>query len=656
MGLLYWSNTLIEHEVKELRLEVEQLQGELVMAQLVPQRVTERARPHVNANLPNLLTADPFYAQTLPELLGPTFRPHGTFREADMGRPQDFHPFSLWAGAREIYGYCVGSLGGFCFGMYEQFTPELAIKIEERQGPEGPEYWVHLRDGVTWASLNRTLFPANMELASHFFERHPVTAHDFKFYYNAVMNPHVQSPLATVQRQHYSDIESFEVIDDLTFVVRWRAHSVELEDGTVEPRILYSAFSRTVSMSPLASWVYQYFANGAKIIEDPSPDTYRHNSIWAQNFAEHWAKQIVVSCGPWLFDGLTDHEIVLKRNPRHYNQQRVLAQRKVINFKTSPDALWQDFKAGEIDTFNSRDAPEKLPELATFLGSKTYREQPSQIERLDFLERLYSYVGWNENNPLFTSQKVRQALTMAIDRQRVIEQALGGLGIETTGPFFIHDEGYDTAIEPWPYDPLAARRLLEAEGWRDTNGDGLLDKEIDGERREFRFQLLYYVHSQKRRAIADAVSTALREIGIDCQPLGVDTADIAAATEGKDFDALCMAWMLPPPPHDPRQLWHSSGAKQKGSSNFIGFANPEIDAIIERLDYTYDSSERVKLAHRFHQIIHEEAPYLFLYVPKVAFLYRDYVQNVFIPVDRPDLIPHAKASEPLPSGFWLKAD
>ena len=150
--------------------------------------------------------------------------------------------------------------------------------------------------------------------------------------------------------------------------------------------------------------------------------------------------------------------------------------------------------------------------------------------------------------------------------------------------------------------------------------------------------------------------TALREVGIECELCGVDIADLSRQFEEKNFDAILMGWKLGTPPEDPRQLWHSSGAKEKGSSNAIGFANPEIDHLIELLNYEYDKSKRIDLYHHFHQIIHEKVPYTFLYTPKVRMLYRENVHNVFIPRERQDLIPGADIPEPELHTIWLTHD
>jgi peptide/nickel transport system substrate-binding protein len=205
-----------------------------------------------------------------------------------------------------------------------------------------------------------------------------------------------------------------------------------------------------------------------------------------------------------------------------------------------------------------------------------------------------------------------------------------------------------------PFDPQQAKHILEEEGWYDSKGNGIIDKEINGQRIPFRFALTYYVKAPITKSICEYVANALKDIGIDCQLNGVDVADLSAAVDDKSFDAIVMAWGLGTPPEDPKQLWHSSGAKEKGSSNIIGFANKQIDEIIEKLQYEYDSKKRIELYHQFDRILYDEQPYTFLYSPKVMMLYREYLQNVFLPADRQDLIPGANIAEPDESIYWLK--
>lgn len=624
---------------------------------LPPLAPSQNNNPNIDPSLNNLLQEDPFYSVTLPKLLPKHFKPHGTFQQAALGKPHNLHPFSGWSHISSWNALCSASVATMQFGRYETMAPDMAIKLEERKKPgtDIPEFWVHLRDNVFWEPLDQKFF-SNVKLAPHFLKRHQVTSEDFKLYYDAVMNPYLQEPGAISLRNYLGDIEEIEIIDKLTFVVRWKTITVKGPDGEEVERVKYIARQWTGNLRPLASFVYKYFADGHKIVEDDSdPETYRTNSVWAQNFAQHWAKNIIPSCGAWVFDGMTDRQIRFRRNTNFYQPLEALGEYIVVSFKSTPDGFWQAFKGDELDTYSIQ--PDQLIELDEFLDSGKYLKQADDgrgIQRIDYLARTYSYIGWNQATPFFTSKKVRRAMTMAIDRQRIIDQNLNGMGVEITGTFFKHSPAYDPSIQPWPFDPERAKRLLEEEGWYDSDGDGILDKVIDGKRVSFEFSLTYYVKNPLSKAVSEYIATALKEIGIICNLNGVDIADLSAKFEEKSFDAIYLGWSLGQPPEDPKQLWHSKGAKQQGSSNAVGFVSEEADAIIERLQYEYNPKKRQKLYHRFDEIIHKEQPYTFLYAPKTAMLYRDYVQNVFIPSERQDLIPGANVAEPVPSIFWLK--
>ncbi|PJD96486.1 MAG: permease [Parachlamydia sp.] len=682
MGMLYWSSVLVENNLKNLRTDIGQVRTELfnlqnsnerlrtdLMQQLSTSSQIEAkpsfnalqkvsSRPHIDENLPNLLSTDPFFTETLPKMLPAGFVPQGTYQQTTIRKPDNLHPFSNWANVRQWAALCTISLAQLKFGIYETYAPNMAIKVEERiDATSGePEYWIHLRENVFWQPLKPSFFSNQITLAPVFLRKHPVTAHDFKFFYDAMMNPYNQQVGAASLRIYYTDIEKFEVIDDLTLVVKWQMHEIKNQDGTTIKRAKYLSRQLTGGLSPLARFIYQYFPDGQKIIaEDSDPNTYRENSVWAQNFAIHWAQNIIASCGPWKFDGMTDRVIQFTRNADYYTPYNALMERQEFEFKNTTDAEWQSFKNGISQTYEL-DAS-KVLELKDFLASPEYQEQVAKgmaIKQLEYLGNIYQYIGWNQKMPFFKSKKVRQALTMAIDRNRIIRQNLNGLGQEINGTFAPNSSAYNHQLKPWPFDPERARRLLAEDGWEDHDGDGILDKEIDGVRVPFRFDLTYYVKQTTAKSIVEYIATALKEIGVVASLNGVDVADLSNAFDSKSFEAIYLGWALGTPPEDPRQLWSSKGAKEKGSSNGIGFENAEVDQIIDALDYEYDPAKRIALYHRFDEIIYEEAPYTFLFAPKIKLLYREEVQNVFLPIDRQDLIPGANIAIPDSSIFWFK--
>lgn len=698
MCMLYWSSTIIEGHLQSLRSDISQINNDLLSLKAENEKIRSDVLLAINKgddrlielfcrsglcaskaadlntiNLndnkttesqiastdkyPNLLNEDPFFLKTLPKLLGKDFVPRWTQHTAVVGKPDNLHPFTNWSQVATWQDRCGVAAAKSEFGKYETFAQDMALRIEERinENTKAPEFWVFLRDNVFWQPLQQSFFPSDAILAPQFLRKSKVTAEDYKFFYDAMMNPYVQEPGAVSLRTYYAALQEIEVVDPLTFIVRWKTDLVKEEDGKEVPKIKYMAKQMTGGLRPLASFVYKYFIDGKKIVDDTDKNTYRTNSVWAQNFAQHWAKNVIVSCGAWIFDGMTDRQISFKRNPDFYEPFAALTESIETEFKESPDNIWQEFKNNRLDSYALQ--PSQIAELKTFLESDAYKQQVAKgaaINRLDFVGRSYSYIGWNEAKPFFNKAKTRRALTMAIDRKRIIRENLDGLGIEINGTFYRYSPAYDASIEPWPYNPRQARRMLEEEGWFDSDGDGIIDKEIDGKRVPFRFALTYFVKNPISKSVSEYVATALKEIGIDVRLNGVDIADLSSLFDDKEFEAVLLGWALGTPPEDPRQLWHSSGAKEKGSSNAVGFTNNEADKIIDQLDYEYNPEKRIALYHQFDKILHEEQPYTFLYTPKTAFLYREYLKNVFIPADRQDLVPGANVAEPDPNIFWLK--
>lgn len=658
VAMFYWSSLLVEEDMKTLRLELKQLRADVSRLGQISQNAPPSRLENASTSTlyPNLLEEDPYFTKTLPEILGSDFQPSGILKQAIMGRPENLHPFNSFLDVGVLNRLCAVSVGNQKFGCYETLAPDMALRLELRPREDLPdvmEYWVHLRRNVYWQPLNPAHFPASLELHPRFLEKHPVTAHDFKFFYDALMNPFMPEGRAASLRSYYLDIEEFRVIDDHTFVVRWKAHT----DTKKKPSVNYNSLNLTTGLIPLPRFVYQYFADGQKInTQDEALDHYQKDTIWAQNFSHHWAKNVIVSCGPYLFDGMGDEGVRLKRNPEYYQPSRVLLEGIHYCFKESVEGVWQDFKAGKLDLCKL--PPDRLMEYETFLQTEEYARQEREgkgIESLNYTESAFYFIAWNMAKPLFSDLNVRKAMTLAIDRRRIIEQNLNEMAITLTGPLSPSSPSYNDGLVDYPFNPDEARKLLDEAGWIDMDGDGIRDKMLGGKRVAFSFNLYYFVKSLSNKVIAEYIASALKEIGVDVQLKGVDITDLSRQLDDKNFDAVFMGISLGSPPENTRVLWHSLGAQEKGSMNAVGFADPEVDEIIEALDYEYNKNERITLYHKFHQLIHEQAPYTFLYAPKTRLIYRNYVRNIFIPSDRQDLIPGANVPEPSLDVVWIES-
>jgi len=164
-------------------------------------------------------------------------------------------------------------------------------------------------------------------------------------------------------------------------------------------------------------------------------------------------------------------------------------------------------------------------------------------------------------------------------------------------------------VKPIPYDPRKARHLLAEAGWKDTDGDGFLDKD----RKPFRFKLITNSGNETRRDVGVLVQRQLRELGIDVTFEAYEwSVFLKNFINARHFDACILGWGLSVDP-DAYEIWHSSQI-EKGF-NFISYRNPEADRLWEEGRREYDLEKRKQIYWRIHELIAEDQPYTFLYVP-----------------------------------------
>ena len=192
----------------------------------------------------------------------------------------------------------------------------------------------------------------------------------------------------------------------------------------------------------------------------------------------------------------------------------------------------------------------------------------------------------------------------------IIRYLLYGEGERVTGPYPKTTNWYDPDTPALPYDPAGAEALLEEAGWH-RGPDGIRVK--DGQR--LAFTLITNNGNPQRKAIGVIAQDAWRRIGVDCSfQLFEWAVFLKDFINNAQFDACILGWSMGRD-FDLYQIWHSSqtGPQQL---NFVGYKNPEADALIERLRREYDEDEQIRLARRLHRVIAEDAPYTFLYAPR----------------------------------------
>lgn len=410
-------------------------------------------------------------------------------------------------------------------------------------------YTFHLRDDVT------------------FSDGEPLTAEDVLTTWELVNDPKNDTlPI----RSYMKDVESFTAPDDYTVVIR----------------VSKPYFGHELMLGGLEILPAHIYGEG--------------------DFNKHPNNRKPVGSGPYVFERWdTGQRITLQRDPDYWNPEKA-PHIDALRFEIIKDrnAAFQalvrhdtDVMDMEGEMWNKQAATPKFE--ADFHKLVTDSPIPGYLSR-------YNYIGWNMRKPQFEDPRVRQALAMLFNRQLIIDAIWGGLGTVISGPFAHNSKYYNDAIEPLPFDPEAAAKLLDEAGWVDTDRDGIRDK--DGI--PFRFELLYANVVPEYDRLGTVYQEELRRVGIDMQLGPMEWSTMQERIHNRTFDACMLAW-LNSILSDPYQLWHSSQAD--AGSNYPGFANEEVDRLIEQARREFDEDKRVAMYHRIHEIIAEEQPYLFLY-------------------------------------------
>lgn len=388
----------------------------------------------------------------------------------------------------------------------------------------------------------------------------PFTADDVVFTFDAIRDPRVDAPQI---RTYYRDLVRVE------------------KAGDDAVRFVYSQpYFKAESLIGLT-----------KIIP-------RHIFGNLDEFNVNPANRNPIGTGPFRFVKWdSGRRIELSRFEDYYGKKPALTG---ITYSIVPNKItaFQLMKKGAIDladitstqwTFQTKD--------------ESFREK---FSRHRFYPPNYSFIGWNMNNSLFADRRVRLAMTMLLDRRQILEKVLFGLGEQVTGPFYRYGINYDDSVTPYPYDPAAAKRLLDEAGWKDTDGDGLMER--DG--RPFRFTMLIRSGDRFSRSVGLFLKYDLARIGIEMDLMQLEWATMIGKIVRREFDASIFAFGMPIE-EDAYPVWHSSQADS--GSNYLGFKNPKVDSILERARLEFDPEKRALLYKEIHRVIHEEQPCVFLF-------------------------------------------
>lgn len=277
-----------------------------------------------------------------------------------------------------------------------------------------------------------------------------------------------------------------------------------------------------------------------------------------------------------------------------------------------------DFVFGRphLDRVVFRVVPEQTTQLTELLTNRIdfmRAVPPAESERVEastntrlhqYSSRSYTFLAWNTDNPLFEDPQVRQALSLAINRQQIVDALLYGYGEVAVADVLPFQWQFNENLQPLPHDPERAKQLLADAGWVDTDGDGILDR--DG--RPFSFVLETNQGNDLREDILVIVQNDLRRIGVAAEARLAEWNSLIDRLKRKDFQAVVSGWSVDFK-FDPTEIFGCNA----GVYNYPSYCNEEADALVAEALVTLDHDDALPLWHRYQEIIHEEQPYTFLY-------------------------------------------
>ncbi len=388
----------------------------------------------------------------------------------------------------------------------------------------------------------------------------PLTADDVTFTYNLIIDPNTPTAYAA----DFMSIKEYKQTGKYTFEV----------------------FYEEVYARALISWMQDILPKHILEKEDITKTDFARNPIGAGPFK--------------LQEWQVGSRITLASNERYFEGRPHINS---IIYRIIPDqaTIFLEARNRAVDYLGL--TPQQYQRQTV---GKRWEELWNKYKTLSFG---YNYLGFNLENPLFADKNVRQALSYAIDRKAIISTVLLGLGEPTVGPYKPETWAYNDNLRHYEYNKDKALELFAKAGWT-LDENNVMQK--DGQ--AFTFTVLTNQGNDSRIKTATVMQDYYKKIGIEMKIRTVEwSAFIKEFVDKGNFDAIILGWNILQDP-DVSDVWHSSKT-HAGGLNFVKFRNDDVDRLLEEARSTLDQEKRKVLYDEFQAILHEEQPYLFLYVP-----------------------------------------
>jgi len=440
-----------------------------------------------------------------------------------------------------------------------ELRPQPYVARSWELSPDSNVVTFHLRTDMTW------------------HDGVPVTARDVVFTFDRLKDPDVGFPNA----QYFDYWDAGQVANDSTVVFHLRPHNAFLYGWTqvaiLPEHLLVGVAPHQLGRAPFGT--VRPVGNGPfRFVERVPGDR-------------------------WVFEANPDFPADLGGRP--YLDR--LIHREIADETT----MLAELRTGGIDMI-----------LGATAAMVDRAASDSSITVHAFAAPEYSFVAWNPKRPFFADPQVRRALTMAIDRQAMVDVVRGGYAAIATGPVGPWHWAYDSAWTPLPYAPDSAAALLESAGWVDSDEDGVRERGGSA----FRFEIVSSP-GREREQMGQLIQANLAQVGVEAELQVLELPALIPLVTSPDrrFDAVIGAWVRDVQLDD-RDLWSCDMVGQM--FQFTSYCNPSLEPVLDAIPRTVNRDSLQNLIRSYHEAIAADQPYTFLFYQEAVDLYRADVQGV----------------------------
>lgn len=374
--------------------------------------------------------------------------------------------------------------------------------------------------------------------------------------------------------KQYFSLDHIEVVSPVQLVIHTKDPVPELFANLCEP--LFSIVKLPAEALPPAQG-----AQGAQEAQG------------AQDTWPNFTLEQPITTGPYRVSAFVPNErIEVVPNP-YYRAAKEPDQRySKISYFYMPDAQSRvmALQAGEVDLIPTVD----YANLSLFAD-------PKQYQVLSRISSRTNVVYLNHSNQLLANKPVRQAMSLAINREQIVSLIGGQKAGSLIAPDFVGGQSFTL-----DYDLAKAQSLLDQAGIIDSNGNGTRD--LDGRELSFKYYIKADHGSADSSLIAQSLQQDLKQLQIELQL--IPSENLAAVVSAGDFD-LYSANDSTVPTGDPFYFL-ATRFGTAGDANYGHYSNPQIDALLKDMQQSFEQKERLALTGKILGELNDDTAALFI--------------------------------------------